>query len=405
MVTGPGGWTHEGSDSGGIGGRRRRRRRLRHQQEGHQRDRRHRLDVDGHPGAYVGSFLAYFPSEVSVTPGDTVDFRAVWTGEPHTVTMGTLVEKGLAAARAAGPDRNGPPPPDFASLPTLLPDGPGDLHQNASEPCFLETGAPPTDAATPCPKTAQATTPFNGRQTYYNSGFLAENTTFSVKVAPDTAPGTYHYYCNLHGPQMSGTIVVKAKGTAVPSAAEVWAAGKAQRDAVVGQLAPVVAEAKAGHAVFQGYLAGYGKKGVEGAAVNEFIPSTIKTKVAQKVTWTIIGPHTISFGAPDSVKKLFVKAPDGVLHANPQAGAPAGGAGAPPSPPGGGGPPPPPGPPVPKPIDGGTYAGTGFHSSGVVVSFPGSPEFSSYSLTFTQAGTYTYVCLIHPGMAGQVQVS
>ncbi|MHB8670434.1 MAG: cupredoxin domain-containing protein [Acidimicrobiales bacterium] len=362
------------------------------------------VEVDGHPGAYVGDFLAYFPNEVTVTPGDTVSFRENWTGEPHTVTMGTLVEKGLAAARAAGPDRNGPPPADFASLPVLLPEGPGDANQNAAQPCFLETGAPPKDGATPCPKTAQTPTAFNGRQTYYNSGFLPENATFSVKLAPDIAPGTYHYYCNLHGPQMSGTIVVTPKGTAVPSAAEVAAAGKAQLDALVGQVAPAVAAAKGGHAVFPGYLAGYGKQGVQAASVNEFIPSTIKAKVGQKVTWTVIGPHTISFGAPDAAKGSVIKAPDGTFHLNQQMAAPAGGPGAPP-PSGAPSGPPPAGPPVPKVlINGGTYDGTGFHSSGLILSFPGSPQFSSYSLTFTKAGTYTYVCLIHPGMAGQVQV-
>jgi len=29
----------------------------------------------------------------------------------------------------------------------------------------------------------------------------------------------------------------------------------------------------------------------------------------------------------------------------------------------------------------------------------------SYSLTFTKAGTYSYICLIHPAMTGTVKAS
>jgi plastocyanin len=189
------------------------------------------VQVDGTPPNYVGAYLAFFPNAVTVHAGDTVSFKENWTGEPHTVTMGTLVETGLAAAGKADP--NGPPPPEFASLPTMAPHGPGDFNQNGGQPCFLDTGAPPASAA--CPKASQPD--FNGKQVYYNSGFLAKDATFSVKLAADIAPGTYHYYCNIHGPPMSGQIVVAPAATAIPAQDAVDAAGKTQRDAITAPLA------------------------------------------------------------------------------------------------------------------------------------------------------------------------
>jgi hypothetical protein len=54
-------------------------------------------------------------------------------------------------------------------------------------------------------------------------------------------------------------------------------------------------------------------------------------------------------------------------------------------------------------VDGGTWGGSGFHSSGVS---PNTPENAAagYSLTFSKAGTYQYACLIHPKMVGTVVV-
>src|SRR4029079_5769641 len=41
------------------------------------------------PDVPIGT-TAYFPAELKVAAGDTVDFKSVFTGEPHTVTLGTL---------------------------------------------------------------------------------------------------------------------------------------------------------------------------------------------------------------------------------------------------------------------------------------------------------------------------
>src|SRR4051794_10957529 len=195
-----------------------------------------KVQVDGTSDKFNAAFLQYFPKRVTVHPGDTVDFHENWTGEPHTVTMGTLVESALKAAQGANP--NGPPPPELQKLPTLLPEGPGDANQNAAQPCFLTTGEPPSDTKTACGKDQQSQPDFTGTQTYYNSGFLPEDDTFKVKLSSDIKPGTYSYYCNLHGPDMSGSIVVLDKDRSIPSAETNDKAAEAEKTADVAKLLP-----------------------------------------------------------------------------------------------------------------------------------------------------------------------
>jgi plastocyanin len=317
--------------------------------------------------------------------------------------MGTLVEDGLKAVEAAGPNaQNGPPPPAFAKLPTLFPQGPGDAHQNAAQPCFLATGAPPSDDATACSKDQQKQTEFTGTQTYFNSGFLPEGDTFKVKLSPDIKPGRYSYYCNLHGPEMTGSIVVVDKDKSVPSADATDKAAAAEKAAIVAKLTGPYNDAKAGKFPLPGItnVVGYGAQDVQTALINEMIPATVKAKVGEKVAWTMIGFHTLSFGkTPVEPGKFLTKAPDGAWHLNEQAFAPVG---FPPAPEQNG--PPPSGPPQVKTLDGGTYDGSAFKSSGGVGSDPAS-GLLAYTLTFTKAGSYPFVCLIHPKMGGVVQVS
>jgi plastocyanin len=360
------------------------------------------VQVDNTTDKFNGAFLQYFPKAVTVHPGDTVDFHENWTGEPHTVTMGGLVDTALKAVDAIPPDerQSAPPPPALQKLPTLLPQGPGDANQNGAQPCYLSTGEPPTDPATACPKAQQTQPDFNGTQTYYNSGFMPEGDTFKVKLSPDIKPGSYRYYCNLHGPDMSGTINVAAKDTKIPSASVVDTTGKNELNDVVNKLTGPYNDAKAGKFPLPSVknVAGYGADAAPQALIDEFIPSEIQAKVGQKVTWTVIGPHTISFGKePIEPGKYLTKAPDGAWHLNAQAFAPAG---FPPPPESTG---PPPSAPTVTPDDGGTFDGTGFKSTGVVVSFP--PALVGASLTFTKPGTYAYVCLIHPKMGGTVKVT
>jgi plastocyanin len=60
-------------------------------------------------------------------------------------------------------------------------------------------------------------------------------------------------------------------------------------------------------------------------------------------------------------------------------------------------------PPTLPPYDG-TAHGNGFLNTGVLDGDPASPQPSSSSVTFSKAGTYAFICLIHPFMHGTVVV-
>ena len=340
--------------------------------------------VDNKTDQFTGAFLAYFPNALTVHPGDTVDFGETFSGEPHSVTFGTLVDRGLAAA---SPDPSAPEPPDLQKIPVMLPSGPGDANQTAAQPCFLASGDPPADGG--CPTLSQPD--FNGRYAMYSSGMIADGEHFKMKLASDLAPGTYRWMCDLHRAAMTGTLTVVASGTAADTPQAVQGRG-------ADQLAGMVTKLKAAETQMQAITdpaksqAGAGLPDVA-AYVAEFGPKTISIPVNGSVTWDVQGPHTIAFAVTEDARTIVSRAPDGSVHLNPKAAAPAGGPGAPANPP----------PNQPIHIDGGSWNGTGFHNSGVLF-VPGPPGSITYKLKFTNAGTYPYACLIHPDMQGTVKV-
>lgn len=355
------------------------------------------VQVDAASSETLLSFLMYFPGEVTVHPGDTVDFKSNFTGEPHTVTFGTLVDEGMAKVDPNAQEE----PAELQKIPPLLPDGPGDAIQASAQPCFLATEDPPASDA--CTADQQKQPDFDGTQTYYNSGFLAEGDVFEVKLADDIEPGTYSYFCALHRASMSGKVTVVAADAKADTADDVTAAGDKELEDHVTKLGPTMDAIRAGTlppfiptAAPGGVIAGGGSEEVPEAVPVLYGPDSIDVKVGDAVTWTIVGPHTITFGGDESLRTAISKSPDGSVHVNAQAFAPTGGAGQPQGPP-----PETPGPPIA--IDGGSYDGNGVHSSGLVLSFP--PQLYTYSLKFTTAGTYDYFCSIHPDMNGVVNVT
>lgn len=364
------------------------------------------VQIDGSPEEFAAFALAFFPSRVTVHAGDTVHFEQVFTGEPHSVTLGTLVDDAIPAFKALGPEDA--PSEELLEkgekLPDMLPEGPGDADQRAVNPCFVASGSLPSEGTERCPEVEQPD--FDGTQVYYSSGFVAPGATFDVPLADDIQPGTYAFYCNLHGPLMSGEIVVVEDDIEIPSQADVEAARDVEIEAAFASSVQAWEAAQQGTPF--GTVAGYGaledEEGSTGIA--EFIPGTIQAKVGEKVSWAIIGPHTITFNAPSDVGHPLVQADDGTWHVSEKAAAPAGGPGQPApaeeegEPPAEGE-----GPPEPTEVDGGSFDGQAFRSSGLFLSFPAPGGFFSYSLTFTQAGSFRYVCLVHPAMTGVVEVT
>ena len=126
---------------------------------------------------------------------------------------------------------------------------------------------------------------------------------------------------------------------------------------------------------------------------------TEKIPVGGSVTWWIIGPHSITFNSDKTNNDIRAVAPDGTVHLNPPALAPAGGPGEPPPAKGG---------PTSgihfKLVASSTWNGKGFHNSGVFQNSFGPPVIEGYKLTFTKAGTYHYICTVHDNMKGTVVV-
>jgi plastocyanin len=387
--------------------------------------------VDYDHDEFAGLFLAYFPNTVTVHPGDTVHFKQAWNGEPHSVTFGTIVDKALGTVQPLLDifRSNQEPPPDadqqfedaFKDLPFMTGEDIESVNQAIAQPCYLDTGTPATDPEKPCPKRTQPA--FSGKQAYYNSGFIPyagnNGNTFDVKIADDITPGTYGYYCNFHGPGMQGKVVVKPKGSTIPSQSAVDKEARKEADAAAAPLLKalhgaekggfeIVKAAKAAgfpmppqdvlDKVKGAYFSGFGSEEAQEAQINEFLPRTIHAKVGEKVTWLMISFHTISFDVPRYFP-LFVVRKDGTVAFDSRAGKPQGGPGFPEK-------------VDPKTIgnpyivDGGTWNGKGFRNSGLTpdTGDEGDAQITGFSLTFTTAGKYRYACLIHPRMVGTVVV-
>jgi plastocyanin len=286
----------------------------------------------------------------------------------------------------------------FDELPFAFNEEAHAYRQGVAQACFLEDGKPPDKPAIPCQKSSRVQPVFDGSHSFYSSGIIpyqgARGNTFAVKLSPHIKPGNYFFYCAIHGPSMRTELTVNAKGTKVPSQAEVNNEAEDEIRAVAQPLVERFRDARDGKIEIKGRIVEGPFAGLftgEENSINEFIPKTVRTKVGEKVTWKISGAdHSISFGVPKYFPIIrFAK--DGTVSDNPLLKTPAGGS-----------------PKVPEGkqgevlhVDGGTYSGTGFFSSSV---FGGEP-YAEYSLRFAKPGTYRLACLIHPPMVGTVVVT
>jgi plastocyanin len=197
--------------------------------------------------------------------------------------------------------------------------------------------------------------------------------------------GRYTYYCTIH-PGMRGTVRVVAKRRRIPSAAQDRAAAARQlrtarrRAAQLEDVEPPAATIRGG-------------SDRAPVAWLRFFPQTLEVAAGQPVRLEVPSRqeiHTFSFGPQpyleEIVRNLIAPAP------NPA------------------GPPTlvldgrvvfPSDPPPLRPY-GGEGHGNGFFSTGVLGS--GTPAGTSMTIAFSRAGSYRYICLIHPEMVGTVNV-
>ena len=377
--------------------------------------------VDYDHDEFATQFIRYFPDSIQVHAGDTVIFRQDWTGEAHTVTLGTMVDEVLSVTKPLFEEWGEVPedqiPPEVldayftaeCSVPVLFgceeepteqePTGEAvdsdEINQTIAQPCLIEQGSLPEDGA-PC--ATQDLGPFDGTEAYYNSGFIGLETEgeniFELELSDSIEPGEYNIFCSVHGSFHNATMQVVPSDQPIPSANEVNLQTREELNEVVEPFRQVYESANEGQFVFggeafTGNFSGLMDERVEGL-LNEFIPETIEAEVGEPVTWLMFGPHSISFDVPEYFP-IYEQLEDGTVSANEEVYLPAGGA-----------------PEVeeadsvdPIVVDGGTWDGTDFWSSGVLY----SDAYVEYTLRFSAPGTYRYACLIHPPMVGTVTVT
>jgi plastocyanin len=377
--------------------------------------------VDYDHDEFATQFIRYFPNRIAVHPGDTVLFQQDWTGEAHTVTFGSAVDDLLSITVPIFEQYGHLPfeevPPEAleqylaaeCSLPVLYaecgpppeegeePQEPAELaiDQTIAQPCLVEAGAIPSDGS-PCPN--QELGEFDGTEVYFNSGFIpfeGENENqFELKLSDSISPGEYNFFCSVHGSIHSGTLEVVPADEEVPTPQALNEATQAELNEAVAPFRSDFADAQSGAFVFQGEsfsgpYSGLVDEDVDGL-LNEFIPRDLEVQVNEPVTWVMFGPHSISFDVPEYFP-IYETLEDGTIRIDENIFLPAGGA-----------------PEVeatessdPIVIDGGTYEGSGFWSSGVLY----SDAYVRYTLRFSNPGTYRVACLIHPPMVGTVTVN
>ena len=339
------------------------------------------VSVDGSSKALPMVADAFFPPLLSVHPGDTINFTEVWTGELHTVTMGTLVEKAVANPNSSA----------AAALPALIPSGRSDTIQSAAQPCFIQTGTPPVN--NPCPAVSQPA--FDGTQAYFNSGWLSQGTNFSVLIATGTVPGQYHYKDLAH-PGVTGEFDVSPLSQTIATPANVASTAATQLNDVVKALTPAAQDAEALTTTATSginYVAGVTEPSLTNAFVATFGPPDITATAGQTISWTLYGQHALGLNPPTdgTGTGLLTRASDGTTHINQVVFNRAGGTFTPYGP-----------QTSPITVSGGTYFGTTFHNSGLLTSTTGG--LVTYTLVFANPGTYTLHCLVHPAMTQNINV-
>jgi plastocyanin len=393
--------------------------------------------VDYRHDQFASAFLAYYPEHLKVRQGDTVHFRQAWTGEPHSVTFGKVVDD-VAENISLVEEYETPQEAIDAGVPKAKVDlivealeklpsmtQGFDVASAGAEPCFVDDEADipkfrdidtfEVDVDVPCPTKGRKQPAFTGKQALYNSGFIPysgpSGNEFTVPIAKDAEPGTYRYFCNYHFLFMGGDVEVVRADEAIPSQQEVSKQALKEVAADAKQALALVEEAKKANVgdTLTGPEDPEGPPGAEPEKValplagrlqtaepviiNEFFPKNLKVKVGQKVTWTFDGgTHTVSFNVPKYFP-IFTVGKSGAVRWDPKSHDPVGFD-------------------VPEQpsnrtdeeipsadIDAGEWDGRGgFHSSGAL------NHGDRFSVTFTKSGTYPYACVLHPQMVGTLEV-
>jgi plastocyanin len=291
---------------------------------------------------------AYGPGEFTVLQGGSVKWT-INSAEPHSITLGQN-------------PGGGPPPLWPVAGFTAPPPGP---------PAPVNLG--PVD--------------YNGGSQFINSGLLVQGSTATIHF---TAAGDYPFICVIH-PGMAGTVHVISSGTPTTQAeadqkAQATASfivSSTKINALRQQEASIATSAMQPNGTTTWTIATGAMSPAEplpGGGTGfldlmEFNPTPLNIKAGDTVVWKAADPHTVTFLAAGQTSAAL----EGQYGGDPTAV------------------------PLVKPSD--KYDGTSLYTSGLLASgAPGAP--ASFTLTFPNAGTFQYLCLLHDdlGMKGTVVV-
>lgn len=226
-----------------------------------------------------------------------------------------------------------------------------------------------------------------------NSGLTPGSKRSRSYVLRFPKPGRFSYACLLH-PDMVGTVVVKSRHAPIPRKSE-------DRKAAAKELKSVVQAAivKEGAVVVPAQAGGtsFIQAGNDGAnfAVMKFFPPEASVPIGVPITLRVAphsdADHTFTFGPADLVKSLsdrlvtkksskrYELAPQAIWASDATL------------------------PAFTPTVHGNGFLNTGVLDTGALGDSP-LPLSSNASVTFTVPGTYSLVCLLHPGMQAKVEV-
>jgi plastocyanin len=299
---------------------------------------------------YAAGFNDFFLHTVTINRGDTVNWRND-TGF-HTIDL---------------PGRSHNDLPFFTRGATV-----SGVNDSAGNPFWFNGHVP---SLTVNPNLLSA----SGGTTYDGSKRIDSGISFSAFRVSFTKAGTYKYFCDVH-PGMVGYVVVRPKGKSVPSTRQDAAA-------LAAEIRTDEASAKRlAKTKVKGLNVSLGVADRNGVEDYSMFPSRLAVRLGNVVTFSMARysreDHTASFG-PNSylspiADSIIGPAPDQQLFYPSDRGIPT--------------------------LNGSATHGNGFVNTGALDRDPSTSFPASGRIRFTKAGTYRFICLIHPEMTGTIVV-
>jgi plastocyanin len=207
------------------------------------------------------SIASYFPTAITVHPGDTVAFYNQSYTDEHTVTFGA--GDGTIA---------------------LAVDGAFDPRVGGA--CALASADASADGCVDSGSWADLP-PYDG-DGYWNSGLVSDQGAVEVHVAASMPPGTYAFRCLVH-PAMTGTLRVAAPDTEIETAEVVHETALDEaRAAAEGATFPSPSVPVRVGSVLAGWIDGI-------VSVNAFAPKELVVRAGDEVTWHVSETHDVTF--------------------------------------------------------------------------------------------------------------